>query len=179
MPAKTNSTDTGVDNVRYLIIKGRRWRRSDPGIPESLRSELVKELMAARRAVGQSKREGDTKAEQSRARVQDAKIALGERGRAWWLPQESEALQKRLRSSIRTLLRKRGPGKTICPSDAARIAGGTDWRGAMPQAKDAAWVLADEGWLEIVQKGEPVKRSASGPIRLRRKTDQTEIQQFS
>jgi hypothetical protein len=36
---------------RFLTIDGRRWRRSDPLIPESLRQQLVNELMFARRAV--------------------------------------------------------------------------------------------------------------------------------
>ena len=36
---------------RYLIIDGRRWRASDPAIPEARRRQLVGELMDARRAV--------------------------------------------------------------------------------------------------------------------------------
>ena len=36
---------------RFVVIGGRRWRTSDPGIPDALRIELVAELMAARRAV--------------------------------------------------------------------------------------------------------------------------------
>ena len=42
------SDDT--DGAR-LIVKGRRWRRSDPRIPPPLGAERVRELMAARRAV--------------------------------------------------------------------------------------------------------------------------------
>src|SRR5688500_18898006 len=48
---------------RYLLIEGRRWRRSDPNIPESLRVELVGELMAARRAVQTALRSNDGAAE--------------------------------------------------------------------------------------------------------------------
>ena len=58
---------------RYIVVDGRRWRATDPSIPEALAAELRSELMAARRAVGA--REPD-----ARARVQDAKVALGERG---------------------------------------------------------------------------------------------------
>ena len=36
---------------RYIVVGGRRWRASDTGIPDNLRSELVGELMRARRAV--------------------------------------------------------------------------------------------------------------------------------
>lgn len=33
------------------MVGGRRWRASDPSIPEALRQELVDELMGARRAL--------------------------------------------------------------------------------------------------------------------------------
>ena len=36
---------------RYIVVDGRRWRATDPAIPESLRRQLVDELMDARRAV--------------------------------------------------------------------------------------------------------------------------------
>ena len=69
----------------YVIIDGRRWRATDPSIPEERRRQLVDELMAARRAVGAAKRAGDEDAERAaRARVHAAKVALGERGPKWW-----------------------------------------------------------------------------------------------
>lgn len=70
---------------RYMIIDGRRWRATDPSIPEERRQELVNELMSARRAVGAAKRAGDAEAERAaRDRVHAAKVALGERGSTWW-----------------------------------------------------------------------------------------------
>ena len=70
---------------RYVIIDGRRWRASDPSLPEARRQELVDELMRARRDVGAAKRAGDAAAEaDARARVHAAKVALGERGPKWW-----------------------------------------------------------------------------------------------
>lgn len=78
MPEKT-------PDGHYVIIDGRRWRATDPSIPEERRQELVKELMSARRAVGAAKRENDEKAEgDARDRVHAAKVALGERGEPWW-----------------------------------------------------------------------------------------------
>ena len=69
----------------YVIIDGRRWRATDPSIPEERRQELVNELMKARRDVGAAKRSGDAAAEaEARARVHAAKVALGERGPKWW-----------------------------------------------------------------------------------------------
>ncbi len=70
---------------RYIVVDGRRWRASDPNLPEAERQRLVDELMAARRDVGAAKRSGDAEAERAaRARVHAAKVALGERGPPWW-----------------------------------------------------------------------------------------------
>ena len=71
---------------RHIVVDGRRWRASDPGLPEERRQALVSELMAARRAVGAAKRAGDAVAERAaRDRVHAAKVALGERGTPWWI----------------------------------------------------------------------------------------------
>jgi hypothetical protein len=70
---------------RYIVVDGRRWRASDPGLSEERRTELVGRLMTARRDVGAAKRAGDADAErEARARVHAAKVALGERGTPWW-----------------------------------------------------------------------------------------------
>jgi hypothetical protein len=70
---------------RYVVINGRRWRASDPGLSEERRTELVAELMSARRAVGAAIRAGEAQAERAaRDRVHQAKVALGERGVPWW-----------------------------------------------------------------------------------------------
>lgn len=72
---------------RYIVVNGRRWRASDPRLPEARRQELVDELMSARRAVAAAKRAGDPAAERTaRDRVHVAKVALGERGEPWWEP---------------------------------------------------------------------------------------------
>ena len=74
-----------VDGGRYVLIDGRRWRATDPGIPEGERVRLVGELMRARRDVGRALRANDREAErEARARVHAAKVALGERGEKWW-----------------------------------------------------------------------------------------------
>lgn len=67
----------------YVVIDGRRWRATDPAIPEDVAAELRRVLMAARRDVGRAKRAGEDTAP-ARARVQAAKVALGERGTPWW-----------------------------------------------------------------------------------------------
>ena len=65
------------------------------------------------------------------------------------------------------LLRHRGEGKTICPSDAARVVGGEEWRDLMPVAREVAGELAAAGVVVVTQKGEAVDvATARGPVRL-------------
>ncbi len=73
-----------------------------------------------------------------------------------------------LESTIVSLLQKRGRGKTICPSEAARKVRPDDWREWMERTRMAARRLVAAGKLEICQKGRVVDPStARGPIRLR------------
>ncbi len=70
---------------RYLVVRGRLWRRSDPRLAPERREQLVHDLMDARRRVGAAKRSGDAAAEDAaHADVDVAKTALGERGPVWW-----------------------------------------------------------------------------------------------
>ena len=70
---------------RHVVIGGRRWRATDPDVPEDVAAVLRSELMSARRAVGAALRSGDAGAEAAaRARVHRTKTALGERGTPWW-----------------------------------------------------------------------------------------------
>ena len=74
-----------TEDGRYIVVDGRRWRASDPGLAPERRAELVSELMSARRAVGAARRAHDADAERAaRDRVHAAKVALGERGPPWW-----------------------------------------------------------------------------------------------
>jgi hypothetical protein len=75
----------------------------------------------------------------------------------------------RLRAAILELLARRDPGKTICPSDAARlVAGELSFRPLMDATRAAAGELVAEGTLEVTQRGEVVDLTgARGPIRLR------------
>lgn len=76
---------------RYFVVRGRLWRCSDPMLPEAERAELTRELMSARRAKGVAMRAGDMAGrETARARVDAAKVALGERGPPWWTTGEPD-----------------------------------------------------------------------------------------
>lgn len=67
------------------MVRGRLWRMSDPALDEGTRERWVAELMRARRDVAKAKREADEALmRDARARVDAAKIALGERGEPWW-----------------------------------------------------------------------------------------------
>ncbi|WP_433607536.1 hypothetical protein ACQP2P_33040 [Dactylosporangium sp. CA-139114] len=72
-----------TEEGRYVVISGRRWRATDPAVPGDVAAALRRALMAARRDVGRALRSGQDPAP-ARARVQAAKVALGERGTPWW-----------------------------------------------------------------------------------------------
>ena len=71
-----------------------------------------------------------------------------------------------------TLLRERGAGKTICPSEAARAVAGSEeraiWEPLMEPARAAARRLVAAGTIVVTQGGHVVDAStAKGAIRLR------------
>ncbi|APY89945.1 hypothetical protein DCW30_17350 [Streptomyces alfalfae] len=72
-----------TDDGHFIIVKGRRWRATDPRLADDVRERLVHHLMAARRAVAAA-RDDEAARKAARARVQLAKTGLGERGTAWW-----------------------------------------------------------------------------------------------
>ena len=70
---------------RYFVVRGRLWRLSNPALPPDVRERLVKKLMRARRDVTAANRTADAALlPRARRRVNDAKVALGERGPVWW-----------------------------------------------------------------------------------------------
>lgn len=167
------STDPGPDTTedgRWIVVDGRRWRATDPAVPEAFRRELVAELMDARRAVGAARRGDDPDGEATaRSRVRDAKVALGERGRPWWEDPTDEEAEARLRAAVLALARHRGEGSTICPSDAARAVGGEGWRTSMERARGAVRDLAEDGVVVVLQGGEvrEAREPWRGPVRVR------------
>ena len=70
---------------RYIVVRGRLWRATNPALSDEERERHTRALMDARRAVGAAQRAGDDKAlRAARRAVQAAKEALGERGEPWW-----------------------------------------------------------------------------------------------
>jgi hypothetical protein len=83
-----------------------------------------------------------------------------------------------LEAAILQLLSERAPGKTICPSEAAKLVAGDarekshasrrDWESLMEPARAAARRLVAQGRILITQDDRPVDpATAKGPIRLR------------
>ncbi len=86
-------TPDDQDDERFFVIKGRRWRRQDPQIPDDVAATLRSHLGRGRSAVGVAKRKGEDPAPYRR-RVGMAKHGLGERGTPWW---EQSLAEKRER----------------------------------------------------------------------------------
>jgi hypothetical protein len=76
--------------------------------------------------------------------------------------------RRQISDTIIALLTQRDQGKTICPSDAARALAGDRVRPLMQPVRDAAIELADQGRIEVTQRGAVIDpRTARGPIRYR------------
>lgn len=91
---KPKPTVTPTPDGHHVVIDGRKWRATNPNLPEDERKKWVSELMSARRAVGTALKSGNEELESAaRDRVQAAKEALGERGPKWWedKPQTSQS----------------------------------------------------------------------------------------
>ncbi|MBA1146916.1 DUF3253 domain-containing protein [Ectothiorhodospiraceae bacterium WFHF3C12] len=75
--------------------------------------------------------------------------------------------RQQLEDAMLELLAHRGPGRTICPSEAARACSPSGWRELMPTAREATWSLANRGLVSVLRRGKPARRkTARGPIRI-------------
>lgn len=72
---------------------------------------------------------------------------------------DSSAAALHLEGALLKLVAERGPGKTICPSDAARAVGGNHsegWGPLMQPLRRVAIALARQGRVVIYRQGRPV-----------------------
>jgi hypothetical protein len=75
-------------------------------------------------------------------------------------------LDRALEQAIEALLAER-PGRTICPSEAARRVDPEDWRALMEPCREAAGRLCHAGRVRVLKRGEAIDPDAiRGPIRL-------------
>ena len=72
--------------------------------------------------------------------------------------------------AIRELLDRRESGKTICPSEAARLLAGPtgDWRTEMERVHEASDALLEAGEVRLSWKGQDMKKRR-GPYRIARR----------
>jgi hypothetical protein len=100
-----------IEDERWLVIDGRRWRRTDPVLPDELVERLKSQLGRARSAVRAGRRADDADGiARARRRVDLAKHGLGERGPAWWECEEIDRLA-RAEAALGQLRRLDGPGE--------------------------------------------------------------------
>ncbi|MEX5295386.1 DUF3253 domain-containing protein [Kocuria sp. CPCC 205268] len=72
-----------------------------------------------------------------------------------------------IRSVLLDMVRRRGPEKTVCPSEVARALAPDGWRDLMEDVRLEACGLAEDGLVDITQRGRTVDgRTARGPIRV-------------
>jgi hypothetical protein len=88
MTPSTNKGDSEhdpADDEPALVVNGRRWRRTDPSLPEDVVAALKSHLGRGRSGVRTAKKDADDDAvAAARRRVGLAKHGLGERGPYWW-----------------------------------------------------------------------------------------------
>jgi hypothetical protein len=170
---------------RYLVVRGRLWRASNPNLADDERERLVRALMTARRAIAAARRAGDFMAVRAaRTRVDRAKVALGERGPAWWsdgAPDDNRRLvantayaewyaeAARVCDGILDLLASRRDDASICPSEVARALYPRVWRRHLEHVRAVARHLARRGLIAIQQRGRTLDPDAPirGPIHYR------------
>ena len=104
--------DDQVDEERWLVVDGRRWRRQDPALPEDVAARLRSHLGRGRSGTGAARRRGDDDAvAAARHRTGLAKHGLGERGTPWW-EQDDDERRGRWTTALEALDALDAPGDT-------------------------------------------------------------------
>jgi len=71
-------------------------------------------------------------------------------------------------TTILSIATQRGPEKSTCPSEIARLLFPADWRKQMQNVVDVAINLHNQGKVVITQKGIPIDvNHIKGPIRIK------------
>ncbi len=80
------------EDAKWLVVDGRRWRRTDPAIPADALARLTSHLGRGRSGVRTASSEAELEATRHRTRL--AKVGLGERGTPWWEQTESQRRER-------------------------------------------------------------------------------------
>jgi hypothetical protein len=81
-----------TEEEKWLVVDGRRWRRTDPAIPAAELARLKSHLGRGRSGVRTAA--DDTELAATRHRTRLAKVGLGERGPRWWEQSGAERRQR-------------------------------------------------------------------------------------
>lgn len=84
--------DSPTENEKWLVVDGRRWRRTDPAIPADALARLTSHLGRGRSGVRTAGSDEELAA--TRRRTQLAKEGLGERGTPWWEQTDAERRER-------------------------------------------------------------------------------------
>lgn len=79
----------------YIVVNGRKWRATDPAIPESELEEFKHFLALGRSGSRKSKTKTEDDIKAARQYTGLAKLGLGERGQPVWWEDSSEGRKKR------------------------------------------------------------------------------------
>ena len=145
---KLSNSKFESEDEHFFVMKGRRWRKTDPNIPAALKDELVKSLMDARRLVKKAKATDDpVLMKLARTNVNNAKVALGERGDPWWEEPSERSRQGRIEAAYRALIYRRS-GEAIdtaaVASDLAKIVCGDSWFECLDDVKITLAEVSDD-----------------------------------
>lgn len=95
--------DGPVEDDHFFVVKGRRWRRTDPCLPDDVVEALTSHLGRGRSGVRVAKKDRDDEAvAAARRRVGLAKHGLGERGPRRW-EDHPDARRARAREALEQL----------------------------------------------------------------------------
>jgi hypothetical protein len=76
--------------------------------------------------------------------------------------------RSRISETILSMAEQRGPEKSTCPSEVARMLFPDDWRDHMKEVVDEAIDLHNQSKVVITQKGQPIDvNHIKGPIRIK------------
>ncbi|KAK9895473.1 hypothetical protein P389DRAFT_197530 [Cystobasidium minutum MCA 4210] len=87
----------------YIIVNGRKWRATDPAIPEAEFEELKHFLALGRSGSRKSKTKSEDDIKAARQYTALAKLGLGERGQPVWWEDTSEGRKKRWSDALEQL----------------------------------------------------------------------------
>lgn len=82
-PTSKGTPPITTPDGRYIIVRGRLWRATNPHLKAATRTALTKKLMDARRAI-KAAAPNSSAMKIARKAVQIAKEGLGERGPVCW-----------------------------------------------------------------------------------------------